>query len=81
MDPEQRFMYVSDYGNHHLVVVDRKALQVLYQFGKEGTEPGNFRGPHYLSVDSKGNLYVSEVEPGNRLQKFIFKGLGPVPTS
>jgi DNA-binding beta-propeller fold protein YncE len=81
VDPEQRFMYVSDYGNHHVVVVERKTLQVLYQFGKEGTEPGNFRGPHYLSIDSKGNLYVGEVAPGNRLQKFLFKGLGAVPAS
>lgn len=79
VDPEQRFMYVSDYGNHHVVVVERKTLEILYQFGAMGTEPGNFRGPHYLSIDSKGNLYVGEVDPGNRLQKFIFKGLGPVP--
>jgi hypothetical protein len=79
-DPEQRFLYVSDFGNEHLVVVERKSLEVQYQFGKEGTAPGDFRGIHYLAVDSRGNLYVTEVAPGNRLQKFLFKGLATPPT-
>ena len=79
-DPEQRFMYVSDYGNHHVFVVDRKSLEILYQIGKEGTAPGDFRGPHIMAVDSKNNLYVTEVDPGNRLQRFIYKGIGPAPT-
>jgi DNA-binding beta-propeller fold protein YncE len=80
-DPEQRFMYVSDFGNHRIVVMDRKSLTVLYQFGKEGTAPGDMRGPHILAVDSKNNLFVTEVEPGNRLQKFVYKGLGTPPTT
>ena len=79
-DPEQRFMYVTDYGNHHIVVMDRKSLQVLYQFGKKGTAPGDFNGPHWPSIDSKGNLYIAEVDPGNRVQKFIYKGLGAAPS-
>jgi hypothetical protein len=28
-------------------------------------------------VDSKGNLYVTEVQDGKRVQKFTFKGLVP----
>ena len=79
-DPEQRFMYVTDYGNNHVYVMDRKSLDVLYRFGNEGTAPGDFRGPHIMAFDSKNNLYVSEVDPGNRLQRFLYKGLGPAPT-
>jgi hypothetical protein len=79
-DPDQRFLYVSDFGNEHLVIVERKSLEVLYQLGKKGTAPGDFQGIHYLAVDSKGNLYVTEVAPGNRLQKFLFKGLSAPPT-
>jgi hypothetical protein len=30
-------------------------------------------------VDSKGNLYVAEVAPGNRAQKFLFMGMSPTP--
>ena len=55
--------------------MDRKKLEVLYQFGQRGTEPGNFRGVHLIAVDSKGNLYAAEVAPGARVQRFNFKGL------
>jgi hypothetical protein len=74
-DPDQRFLYIAQYGVSHVAVLDRKTLEILYQFGTRNANPGDFRGPHELSVDSKGNLYVAEVEPGNRVQKFVFKGL------
>lgn len=74
-DKAQRFLYVADYGNSHIVVVDRKKLEVLYQFGTRGAEPGNFRGIHHLAVDSKGNIYTAEVAPGARAQRFLFKGM------
>jgi hypothetical protein len=78
-DPQQQFLYVSDLGNNHVAVLDRKTLQVLYQFGMRGTKPGDFQAPHHLAVDSKGNLYTAEVSPGNRAQKFVFKGLASAP--
>ncbi len=28
-----------------------------------------------MNVDSKGNLYTTEVQDGKRAQKFVFKGL------
>ena len=74
-DPAQKYLYLSDYGNSHIAVVDRKSLTVLYQFGMRGKEPGNFQGVHHIAVDSKGNLYTAEVAPGARAQKFIFKGM------
>ena len=51
-------------GNSHVLVLNRKTLQVLYQFGSRGTKSGDFQGPHHLAVDSKGNLYTAEVNPG-----------------
>ena len=82
-DPEQRFLYVADFGNAHIVVMDRKSLKVLYQFSDNSGTPGNFivRGPHHIAIDSKGNLYTAEAHPGNRVQKFAFKGFGAVPRS
>jgi hypothetical protein len=74
-DSQQQFLYVTDLGNSHVAVVNRKTLQVLYQFGARGAKPGDFQAPHHLAVDSKGNLYTAEVNPGNRAQKFVFKGM------
>jgi len=78
-DKGQKYLYVADFGNSHVVVIDRKKLQVLYQFGTRGTEPGQFQGLHHLAVDSKGNLYTAEVAPGARVQRFAYKGMGAVP--
>lgn len=74
-DKDQQFLYISDYGNSHIVVVNRKTLEILYQFGKRGAAPGDFQGIHHIAVDSRGNLYEAEVAPGARAQKFFFKGL------
>jgi hypothetical protein len=30
-----------------------------------------------MATDSAGNLYTAEVNPGSRVQKFIFKGVKP----
>lgn len=78
-DPAQKFLYLSDFGNSRIAVVDRKMLRILYQFGKRGPEPGNFQGIHHIAVDSRGNLYTGEVAPGSRAQKFIFKGVSETP--
>jgi DNA-binding beta-propeller fold protein YncE len=74
-DAVQRFLYVADYGNSHIAVVDRKSLTVLYQFGQRSTKPGDFQGLHHLAVDAKGNIYTGEVAPGARAQRFVFKGM------
>jgi DNA-binding beta-propeller fold protein YncE len=80
-DKNQQFLYMADYGNSHIVVVDRKKLEVLYQFGRRGPAPGDFQGVHHLAVDSKGNLYTAEVAPGARAQRFVFKGMSPTVPS
>jgi hypothetical protein len=74
-DADQKYLYLSDYGNSHIAVVDRKSLQVLYQFGVRGKEPGNFQGVHLITTDAKGNIYAAEVAPGARAQRFLFKGM------
>ena len=76
-DPAQKYLYLSDFGNSHIAVLDRKSRTILYQFGVRGKEPGNFQGVHHIAVDSKGNLYAAEVAPGARVQKFNFTGLSP----
>jgi DNA-binding beta-propeller fold protein YncE len=80
-DPEQRFLYIAEYGADRVGVVERKTLEILYEFGMQSDKPGDFQGPHELAVDTKGNLYVAEVAPGNRWQKFTFKGLSTTKPS
>jgi hypothetical protein len=38
------------------------------------------RNAHHMATDSKGNLYTAEVNPGSRVQRFIFKGVKPQST-
>jgi hypothetical protein len=33
---------------------------------------------HSIGVDSKGNIFTAETYRGQRIQKFIYKGIGPV---
>ena len=33
---------------------------------------------HNLDTDSRGNLYATETYTGARVQRFIYKGVGPV---
>jgi hypothetical protein len=61
-----------------VVVVDRKSFRVLSQFGERGANPGDFQGLHNIAIDSKGNLYTAEVEPGRRAQRFVYKGMAPL---
>jgi len=74
-DRGQQFMYLADYGNSHIVVMDRKSLAILYQFGTRSAAAGDFQGAHHLAANSKGDLVVVEVAPGNRVQRFRFKGV------
>jgi DNA-binding beta-propeller fold protein YncE len=78
-DAAQRFLYLSDFGNSRIAVLDRKTLKVLYQFGVRGPQPGNFQGIHHIATDSRGDIYSAEVAPGSRAQKFVFKGLSKIP--
>ena len=76
-DPEQKYLYAADYGNSHIVVIDRKKLKVLYEFGSRGKAPGDFAGLHKIAVDRQGNLYAAEVAPNARVQKFLYRGMSP----
>jgi NHL repeat len=74
-DSAQRFLYVADYGNSRIAVVERKTLRILYQFGRRSAKPGEFQGLHNIAVDSKGNIYTGEVAPGARMQRFVYRGM------
>jgi DNA-binding beta-propeller fold protein YncE len=79
-DPEQRFIYVADGANEKIHILDRHTMQVLTSFGDGGRQPGEFYAVHSIATDSKGNIFTTETYRGQRVQKFIFKGLAPVTT-
>jgi len=76
-DPAQRFLYVADGAQHKIWILERTTLEVLGEFGSEGTGPGQFGRPHNMAADGRGNLYVAEADPGFRWQKLVFTGTVP----
>lgn len=78
-DPAQRFIYLSDGENRKVRIIDRQSLEALSSFGDGGRQPGQFYGVHSIATDSRGNIYTTETYTGQRVQKFTYKGMGPVP--
>jgi DNA-binding beta-propeller fold protein YncE len=77
-DADQRYIYLADGRNMKVRIVLRETLEELTNFGQGGRYPGMFFGVHSIATDSKGNIYTTETYEGKRLQKFVYKGLGPV---
>src|SRR5262249_27264046 len=64
-------LFVAD-GRAHWVKVLDLAGKPLGRFGEKGAGAGQFNLPHMLAVDSKGVVYVAEVD-GRRVQKVVAK--------
>jgi hypothetical protein len=79
-DPDQTYIYLADGVNQRVHIIDRVTLTHLTSFGDGGRQPGQFFGTHSIATDSAGNIYTTETYEGKRLQKFVYKGLGPVTT-
>ncbi|MBU3076776.1 hypothetical protein [Sphingomonas quercus] len=77
-DPEQKYIFMADGVNENVVVIARQDLKPLTTFGDGGNHPGEFHGVHSIATDSKGNIFTTETYEGRRVQKFVFKGMGPV---
>jgi DNA-binding beta-propeller fold protein YncE len=77
-DPAQKYLYVCDGENDKIRILDRQTLEVLTSFGEGGRQPGEFYGVHSIATDSKGNLYTTETWRGQRVQRFLYRGLAPV---
>ncbi|HEY2150470.1 MAG TPA: peptidyl-alpha-hydroxyglycine alpha-amidating lyase family protein [Vicinamibacterales bacterium] len=59
-------------GNNRILKFD-KTGKFLMEWGKLGTEPGEFDQPHALAFDSKGRLFVGD-RNNNRVQVFDQNG-------
>jgi len=79
-DPAQTFMYVVDGMNEKIHVVRREGLEYVYNFGDGGRTPGQFYGAHSIATDSHGNIFTTETYEGKRVQKHLYRGMGPAPS-
>jgi sugar lactone lactonase YvrE len=77
-DPEQKYLYVADGSNMKIHILLRDTLEVLTTFGDGGRQPGAFYAVHSIATDSKGNIYTTETYRGQRVQRFMFRGIAPV---
>ena len=76
-DPQQRFLYVPDTMNNRVHILDRDSMKIVSSFGRGGNNAGQFDYVHSIAADSKGNIYTGDTIRGKRLQRFVYKGMGP----
>jgi len=69
----QNLLYVVDYKNAHVKVLDRSNGQLLRTFGERGGEDGQFIGAIAICTDKQGNIYVSDAIRAH-VQKFSPEG-------
>jgi DNA-binding beta-propeller fold protein YncE len=77
-DPQQKYLFLADGANEKIHVFDRASMTELTSFGDGGRQPGEFYAVHSIALDSKGNIYTTETYEGKRVQRFVYKGIGPV---
>jgi len=69
-DREQKYIFMADGANGQIVTLLRDDGSVVTRWGRTGRMAGEFKWVHNIAIDSKGNLYTSEVGFGRRAQKF-----------
>jgi DNA-binding beta-propeller fold protein YncE len=75
-EKEQRFLYVVDGSNKAVRVLDRQTLEMKGSIGGHaGHNAREFFHIHGIAADSKGNLFLGEVNNGQRYYRYAFKGL------
>ncbi|MGA9194704.1 MAG: hypothetical protein WB037_06405, partial [Pseudolabrys sp.] len=73
-DAKQTFLMNADGANNEVRTLVRETGEVVGAFGRNGRNAGEFHWVHNLAVDSKGNIYTTEVDTGKRAQKFRYVG-------
>jgi hypothetical protein len=69
-DAAQKYLFMADGANGQVLTLERATGRVLGGFGRNGRMAGEFKWVHNIAIDSRGNLYTSEVGTGRRAQKF-----------
>jgi len=70
-DREQKFLYVMDGSNKAIRILNRQTLETIASVGGHaGHNAREFFHAHGLAADSKGNLFIGEVNNGQRYYKY-----------
>ena len=77
-DPQQRYLLRAPTARTSVSTSSIAVAASAHELGDGGRQPGQFFGAHSIAIDSQGNLYMTETYEGKRVQKFVYKGLGPV---
>ena len=81
-DRDQKFLYVMDGSNKAVRVLNRRTMEIVSTIGGHaGHNAREFFHAHSIAADSKGNLFIGEVNNGQRYYKYAFKGMGPAPST
>lgn len=73
-DGAQVFLYNADGSNNEVRVLRRTDGAIVSVFGQPGRAPGQFHWVHSIAVDSHGNVFTTEVDKADRVQKFVPAG-------
>jgi DNA-binding beta-propeller fold protein YncE len=75
-DKTQQFLYVLDGSNKAVRVLNRQTLEMVSNVGGHaGHNAREFFHAHSVAADSKGNLFIGEVNNGQRYYKYTFTGM------
>jgi len=67
-DAQQKYFYLADGTNDQVLTVERESGRVVNSFGRRALRPVSSWCCTTSAIDSKGNLYTSEVGSGKRAQ-------------
>ena len=73
-DESETWLINADGANNEVRLIKRDTGEVVGAFGRSGRNAGEFHWVHNLAIDSKGNVFTTEVDNGKRAQKFLLRG-------
>lgn len=76
-DAAQSVLLTADGENNFVWLLGRGDGAMLGRFGGNGRMAGQFHWIHTLAVDSRGNVFTTEVDTGKRVQRFRLVGQLP----
>jgi DNA-binding beta-propeller fold protein YncE len=75
-DKDQKFLYVVDGSNKAIRILNRQTLEIVSSVGGHaGHNAREFFHIHSIAADSRGNLFLGEVNNGQRYYKYAYKGM------
>lgn len=69
-DATQSVLLAADGSNNTVWMLDRAGGALVGRFGRNGRNAGDFHWVHNMAVDSRGNVFTTEVDTGKRAQRF-----------